>query len=76
MWPLIGALCLYFLQKEDNLVSFQWQKSFHDHIIRNENDLKKIKEYIANNPIKWHLDILNPANAKSYQEWLKNSQIS
>ena len=29
-----------------------WQKSFHDHVIRNENDYKEIWEYIENNPKK------------------------
>lgn len=33
-----------------------WQKSFHDHIIRNEKDYAKIWEYIDNNPLKWSLD--------------------
>jgi putative transposase len=38
---------------------FAWQVSFHDHIIRNEISLQKIREYIINNPIKWDLDIDN-----------------
>lgn len=33
-----------------------WQKSFHDHIIRNENEYLKICEYIDTNPLKWELD--------------------
>jgi putative transposase len=33
-----------------------WQKSFYDHIIRNEKDLDRIREYICNNPAKWELD--------------------
>ncbi len=33
-----------------------WQKSFHDRIIRNEDDYKKIWEYIDTNPLKWELD--------------------
>ncbi|MGN1432417.1 MAG: transposase [Ruminococcus sp.] len=33
-----------------------WQKSFHDHIIRNKNDYLKIREYIEKNPLKWDLD--------------------
>jgi hypothetical protein len=33
-----------------------FQKSFHDHIIRNEKDYKKIWEYIDTNPLKWKLD--------------------
>jgi REP element-mobilizing transposase RayT len=35
---------------------FQWQKSFYDHIIRNEYSLFKIQQYIRTNPIKWELD--------------------
>ena len=33
-----------------------WQKSFHDHIIRNEEKYKEIWKYIDNNPLKWELD--------------------
>jgi putative transposase len=37
-----------------------WQKSFHDHIIRDQEDLDRIREYIFYNPLNWHLDSLNP----------------
>jgi len=33
-----------------------WQKSFHDHVIRNEQDLIRITEYIENNPVNWKED--------------------
>ncbi|MCL2760036.1 MAG: transposase [Desulfuromonadales bacterium] len=33
-----------------------WQKSFHDHIIRNEQDYINIAEYIENNPANWEID--------------------
>ncbi len=33
-----------------------WQKSFHDHIIRNEKVYQEIWEYIDTNPLKWELD--------------------
>lgn len=32
---------------------FQWQSRFYDHIIRNESDLRIIRNYIQNNPTKW-----------------------
>ncbi len=35
---------------------FKWQKSFYDHIIRNEKELYAIKKYIKNNPGKWDED--------------------
>ncbi|KJF28359.1 transposase [Clostridium aceticum] len=33
-----------------------WQKSFYDHIIRNELDYQKIWQYIDTNPVKWKDD--------------------
>ena len=33
-----------------------WQRSFHDHIIRGEEDYKKIWEYIDTNVIRWEYD--------------------
>ena len=35
---------------------FSWQKSFYDHIIRNDEDLYRIRTYIQNNPLNWTLD--------------------
>jgi putative transposase len=36
-------------------VSFRWQKSYYDRIIRNEKELQNIRQYIRNNPLKEHL---------------------
>ena len=33
-----------------------WQRSFHDHVIRGEDDCRTIRDYIANNPAKWAED--------------------
>jgi putative transposase len=41
-----------------------WQRGFHDHVVRNDADLDRLREYIANNPLKWHLDRENPANIR------------
>jgi hypothetical protein len=34
-------------------------------IIRNEDELNKIREYIQNNPLIWHLDRDNPEKVAS-----------
>lgn len=39
-----------------------WQRNYYDHIIRNIDDLNKIREYIIQNPLKWALDRENPEN--------------
>ena len=37
-----------------------WQRNYYDHIIRDEVDLNRIREYIVNNPLKWDEDENNP----------------
>jgi REP element-mobilizing transposase RayT len=41
-----------------------WQRNYYEHIIRNEDDLLEIQEYIANNPIRWAEDENNPINLR------------
>ena len=33
-----------------------WQRSYYDHIIRNEHSYQEIWKYIDENPVKWNLD--------------------
>ncbi|MGB2868629.1 MAG: transposase [Bacteroidota bacterium] len=40
---------------------FAWQPRYHDHIIRDEDDLNRIREYIINNPANWDEDDQNPS---------------
>ena len=41
-------------------VDFRWQSLFYDRIVRSEKELNNIRDYIANNPLKWYLDEENP----------------
>lgn len=45
-----------------------WQRGFHDHIIRNDADLHRIRTYIAKNTLQWALDEENPDDFKSKQK--------
>lgn len=47
-------------QLQNIIFRFKWQKSFYDHIIRNQKSLNNIRKYIKNNPINWDLDRNNP----------------
>lgn len=38
------------------------QPRFHDHIIRNENELFRIRQYIKNNPVNWEINKMNSGN--------------
>jgi REP-associated tyrosine transposase len=38
-----------------------WQRNYYEHVIRNENDLNDIRQYILDNPVKWGMEENNPA---------------
>jgi REP element-mobilizing transposase RayT len=33
-----------------------WQRNYHEHIIRDEEDLQRIRQYIIDNPLGWERD--------------------
>lgn len=49
--------------KQNNWKSFNkrlWQRNYYEHVIRDEEDLNKIREYIIYNYLKWVEDDENP----------------
>lgn len=39
-----------------------WQRNYYEHIIRDEEDHRRVHEYIHSNPANWHSDEENPEN--------------
>jgi REP element-mobilizing transposase RayT len=37
-----------------------WQRNYYEHIIRNERDWERIRQYIRENPARWAEDMENP----------------
>jgi putative transposase len=37
-----------------------WQRNYHDHVIRDDDELRVIREYIAMNPLRWEQDCMYP----------------
>lgn len=37
-----------------------WQRNYYEHIVRDEKDLQRIRQYIHDNPLRWSLDENNP----------------
>jgi len=50
------------IHRKQKDLTFTWQKSFHDRVIRNEEELINIRYYIQQNPVRWHEDENNPSN--------------
>jgi REP element-mobilizing transposase RayT len=52
--------------KEDGWPPFRkrlWQRAYYDHIVRDERDLDRIRDYIDGNPSRWAEDPENPTVA-------------
>ncbi len=45
------------IRQHDPFLDFQWQKSFHDHIVRNGYQRFYIQKYILNNPKNWDISV-------------------
>ena len=56
-----------------NQFLFQWQKSFYDRIIRDDQELYRQRNYIINNPANWKNDRNNPLN---FRKNLKKQKIA
>ena len=39
-----------------------WQRNYYEHIIRDEDDLNRISQYIQDNVLQWVYDKENPIN--------------
>ncbi len=44
--------------------SFSWQRNYFEHIIRDQHELFRIRDYILENPAKWMSDEDNPCHGK------------
>ena len=62
--PTLGQIIAYFkyvsTKQINNIFKTPgvrlWQRNFYEHIIRNEEELNRIREYISINPEKWEDD--------------------
>jgi putative transposase len=48
-----------------------WQDNYYEHVIRNEKETDRIRQYIVNNPLQWELDRENPAQSKQQPQTVK-----
>lgn len=68
--PTLGQIVAYYkyqttkgINQIRNSVGMPfWQRSFYDHIIRNDREMDTIRRYILQNPLRWELDRDHPDN--------------
>ena len=55
--PTISRIIKQFKGSITKKIGFSlWQRSFHDHVIRNEAEYRQIWQYIDENPARWRED--------------------
>jgi REP element-mobilizing transposase RayT len=65
--PPLGAIIRAFKAvttrrlRTSGVPDFTWQANYYEHIIRNELDLDRVRQYITENPARWADDTENPA---------------
>ncbi len=72
--PSLGKIVAYFKYQSTKRINQRyntpgtrfWQRNYYDHIIRNDPDLQRLREYIQINPMKWELDQLHPDNPSKW----------
>jgi REP element-mobilizing transposase RayT len=42
-----------------------WQRNYYERVVRDEAELNAIRQYIADNPLRWALDAENPDRSPS-----------
>lgn len=49
-----------------------WQRNYWEHVIRDQDSLNRIHDYILTNPLRWHLDRENPhrKGEDDFDRWL------
>jgi REP element-mobilizing transposase RayT len=53
-----------------------WQRNYHEHVIRHESALRRIRQYIVDNPERWEADAENPVGRpdqaeREFSDWLR-----
>ncbi len=67
----LGKIIRFFKAKSSKLIhdsgfhDFRWQRNYYERVVRNQKELNRIWQYIANNPLQWESDNENPKNRET-----------
>ena len=72
--PSLGKIVAYFkyqstkrINQHHNIFPMRiWQRNYYDHVVRDDIDLQRLRQYVQNNAMKWELDQLHPDNPSKW----------
>jgi hypothetical protein len=44
-----------------------WQRNYYEHVVRNDGELRRVREYILNNSLDWENDRENPSRPVDFK---------
>jgi len=47
---------------QNTIINHIWQRNYYEHIIQNDNELNRIRDYIQYNPLNWQLKKVDGRN--------------
>lgn len=78
--PTLGQIIGYYKYQSTKAINVMrqapgtryWQRGYYEHIVRDDKSLSRIREYIANNPLRWELDRENfhASGQDDFDRWL------
>jgi putative transposase len=71
--PKLGQIVAYFKYQTTKLVNKMrgtpgarlWQRNYYEHVIRNEEELRRARAYILTNPLRWAIDREHPESGRN-----------
>jgi putative transposase len=51
-----------------------WQRNYYEHVVRDEDELTRIREYVLSNPLQWENDRENPLRSTMMGADLKSTR--
>src|SRR5262245_39018810 len=82
--PTLGELVRSYKAASTRLIrqtanaDFAWQRNYYEYIVRTDESLNRIRQYILDNPLRWAIDGENPdaTNPEAEKPWEKKIKTS
>jgi putative transposase len=62
-----GAVTRRVIAMKGSQITPVWQRGYYEHVVRDEDDLERVREYIRENPRRWAEDTENPESRGAWQ---------
>jgi len=58
-----------------NAIGKFWQHNYYEHVIRNDGEMERIRQYIVDNPLRWVQDRENPDLGEQQEQQIEHWMV-